>query len=146
MTENFTGKGQGVYNTIAGSVGALGGLPALFGGAGAYNNGGACNNNAGVCSENTYVTRFELEQSQIIARLQTEVSLRDANTFTMQEMGKLRDYQEGINTRQAVWNQANTSAISCMNDQIAVFTNMTKTGIKSSAICDDCGTCCGCNV
>ena len=40
---------------------------------------GNCNNN---CSENMPINRYELGQEQMIAKLQSEVALRDANIFT----------------------------------------------------------------
>ena len=79
--------GAGLGLGIAGTA-----LGLLNGGGGILNLGG-WGNNCG-CSESMLVNRYEAGQAARIAELETEVKLRDANTFTMGEMGKLRDYME----------------------------------------------------
>ena len=88
------------------------------------------------------VNRYEAQQSARIAELETEVKLRDANTFTMQEMGKLRDYMETkfdkVDERlckQAEWNAAQTGALSCMQSQIQQLFGLTKLVVPNTSVC-----------
>lgn len=123
-----TGLGLGIAGTALGVLG--GGLNGLLGG------------RAMGCSEDHYINRYEAMQSAKIAELETEVKLRDANTFTMGEMNKLRNYVdskfESINSsicQQGVWNAAALSNIQCMKAQIAVLSGLTKTVIPKDSIC-----------
>lgn len=63
-----------------------GGLNGLFGG---WRNG-----NCG-CSEDHVVDRYEAGQAARIAQLETEVKLRDANTYTDQKMLEMYKYFDG---------------------------------------------------
>lgn len=139
--------GTGIAGTALGVLNS-GLLPNLFGGmAGGWNNG--CGGwNRGVypvvaeCSDNQFVNRYEAQQSARIAELETEVKLRDANTYTIGEINKLRDYTDRRIERiehqlcdQAVWNTAQTGTISCMAQQISALQGLTKTVIPHSSIC-----------
>jgi hypothetical protein len=100
------------------------------------------NGNACQTSEDHCVNRYEAAQSARIAELETEVKLRDANTYTLGEVGKLRDYMERRFDRvehelceQRSYNVANTSAISCIQGQIATLMGLTKTVIPSENVC-----------
>lgn len=94
------------------------------------------------CANNGVINRYEAEQQARIAELETEVKLRDANTFTMGEMGKLRDY---VDTRfskvehelcdQRVYNATNTATISCIANQVNQLMALTKVVIPNSSIC-----------
>ena len=130
-------KGNAALTTgIIGTAGvALPLLSGLLGGMGWNGNGGCCN-------EDHFVNRYEATQSARIAELETEVKLRDANTFTMGEMNKLRDYVDGRFTgieaqicQQNVYNATNTAAIACINGQIAQLMGLTKTVIPNTSIC-----------
>ena len=123
------GLGLGIAGTALGLLnnGNLGGIL------------GGCNNG---CGNEHMVSRYEAQQSARIAELETEVKLRDANTFTMSEMGKLRDYVdrrfEGVNasiSQQAVINAQITANISCMSGQIATLMGLTKTVIPIGNVC-----------
>ena len=101
------GLGLGIAGTALGLLGN-GGLPGLLGGWG--NN---CNSwGAGVCSENMPVSRFELGQEAKISELQSQIALRDANTYNDQKLlevykyfdGQLRNVHETL-CAQAVTNQ-----------------------------------------
>jgi hypothetical protein len=88
------------------------------------------------------VNRYEATQSARIAELETEVKLRDANVYTLGEMGKLRNYVDAkfdaINTQlcqQAVVNAQITANIGCMQNQIAVLSGLTKTVIPIDSVC-----------
>ena len=88
------------------------------------------------------VNRYEAGQAARIAELETEVKLRDANTFTMGEMGKLRDYMEnrlrgieGQICQQSVINAQITANISCMQQNLAVLNGLTKTVVPIDNVC-----------
>lgn len=117
--------------------GLLGGLN--MGGTRNVNVNGECG-----CSENHLVNRYEAAQSARIAELETEVKLRDANTYTDQkslEMYKYIDGKlEGINRRlceQDVWNATQTATLNCMANQIAALNGMTKLVIPKANICPE---------
>ena len=125
-----TGLGLGIAGTalglLAGNGGVLGNLFA----------------NRATCHENTGVSRFDLTQQARIAELETEVKLRDANTFTMGEMNNLRNYVDGkfdaINAQlcqQNVYNATNTAAIGCIQAQVAQLMSLTKVVIPNGSIC-----------
>lgn len=118
----------------AGALGAellRGGLGGLFGGM-----GGA------TCNENMPVNRYEASQNARIAELETEVKLRDANTYTDNKLLELYRYMDGkfesVNHRlcdQAVWNATQTSTIACMAQQIAALNGLTKLIVPASSVC-----------
>jgi hypothetical protein len=128
--------GAGLGTGIAGlALGVLnGGLGNLFNGM-----GGTCG-----CNEDHLINRYEATQSARIAELETEVKLRDANTYTLTEMGKLRDYVDrrfdGVNAQlcnQAVLNTQVTANISCMQGNIATLMGLTKTIIPITNVCPE---------
>lgn len=129
---------KGVAGTALGlSAGALG-LELLRDGLGGLLDG--CN---GGCNEHM-VNRYEASQSARIAELETEVKLRDANVYTMTEMGKLRDYVdrrfEGVNasiSQQAVINAQVAANLSCMQGNIATLMALTKTVVPINNICPE---------
>lgn len=137
------GKGNAALTT--GIIGTAGfGLNLLGNLLGANNNCGCAANAVYGCSDNQPVNRYDASQSARIAALETEVKLRDANFYTSQEMGKLRDYVdrrfEGVNAQlcqQAVINAQTTANISCMQNQIAVLNGLTKTVIPIDSICPE---------
>lgn len=103
--------------------------------------GGLFGNNCG-CSDNMAVNRYEASQNAKIAALETEVKLRDANFYTLSEMGKLRDYVDGRFNgieqeicQQRVYNATNTSAMTCMQGQIAQLYSLTKLVVPNGSIC-----------
>ena len=113
--------------------------------------GNLFNGNNATCSENCYVNRYELQQEQKIAQLQSEISLRDANMFTDNKIidlykyvdGELRDIRATQNdkwTSQAVINAQTNSGLAVLNNQIADITNtvnsITKTGVPTSVLCN----------
>lgn len=127
------GLGLGIAGTALGLLG--GGIPGLF------NTGWS---GAGCCTENMPVNRYEASQSARIAELETEVKLRDANTYTLSEMSKLRDYVdrrfEGVNAQlcqQAVINAQTVANISCMQNTINTLSGLTKTVIPITSVCPE---------
>ena len=125
------GLGLGIAGTALGLLNGNGnGLGGLFGGS------------RSGCSEDHCINRYEASQSARIAELETEVKLRDANTFTMGEMGKLRDYVDsrfsGIEAQicqQNVYNATNTATINCMAGQIAQLMSLTKLVVPNASVC-----------
>ena len=106
------------------------------------NCGCGCNNNPCGCSEDHYVNRYEAGKDARIAELETEVKLRDANTFTMGEMGKLRDYFEGKFDRvegrlaeQMAYNAANNATIGCISAQVQQLFGLTKLVVPNTSVC-----------
>lgn len=130
------GLGLGIAGTALGLLG--GNLGGILGG---------WNNNPygmGIPSESVPVNRYEAGQNARIAELETEVKLRDANFYTLSEMGKFRDYVdrrfeciEGKVNSQAVINAQVTANLSCMQGQIATLMGLTKTVIPIGSICPE---------
>ena len=131
--------GAGLGTGIAGlSLGVLnsGLFNGLLGGNG-WNN---CN--CGACSDNYLINRYEAGQSAKIAELETEIKLRDANFYTLGEMGKLRDYVDGRFAHvehelcdQKVFNATAISNISCIQGQVAQLMGLTKLVVPNGSIC-----------
>lgn len=100
----------------------------------------------GTCSADHLVNRYEAEKDARIAELETEVKLRDANTYTDQKLlevykyfdGELKDARREL-CDQAVWNATQTSTITCMGQQIAalqgVMQGLTKIVIPNDRVC-----------
>ena len=107
--------GLGVAGTALGVLN--GGLGNLFGG------WGNCGN---ACSENMPVTRYELGQEAKIADLQSQIALRDANTYNDQKTlevykyidGQLRDVRDTL-CAQAVHNQKTEDSFVLARQDIA---------------------------
>ena len=123
----IAGLSLGVLNAMGGCNGGL--LGGLFG-------GGNC------CHENMPVNRYELAQEQKIADLQSQVALRDANTYNDQKILELYKYVDGkldgVNAaicQQSVYNATNTAALTCMQGQIAALMGLTKTVIPAANVC-----------
>jgi hypothetical protein len=121
LTTGIIGTALGVMNN--------GGLGNILGGCG-------CNGNAG------YYSRYDAEKDARIANLETEVKLRDANFYSLSEVGKLRDYMEHRFDKvehelceNRIYNATNTAAVSCLQSQIAQLANLTKTVIPAANIC-----------
>ena len=84
------------------------------------------------CSEDRLVNRYEAGKDARIAELETEVKLRDANTYTMSEMNKMRNYVDdrfsAINNQlcaQAVHNQRTEDSFALASrDLLAVKTDL----------------------
>lgn len=126
-----TGLGLGIAGTALGLL------------AGGLNGTGILNtNNCSGCSENHYINRYEATQSARIAELETEVKLRDSNIYTDSKILDLYKYVDGkfgaIENQlceQRVYNATNTSAISCIQGQIAQLASLTKIVIPNTSVC-----------
>ena len=153
MAEFVAGKGTtalGIIGTVLGSLGVAGnngmGLN-LFG------NGNTC-----TCSEDHTVNRYELAQEQKIAQLESQIALRDANTYSDQKLlevykyvdGELKDIRATMcanDKGQAVINANLNASIVALNGQVAqtaaTLAGITRVAIPKNQICDFC--CTGCN-
>lgn len=128
---------KGIAGTALGlGIGALG-VEALNGGLNGIL-GGRMNG----CGENMYINRYELGQSQRISELETEVKLRDANFYTLSELGKLRDYVDGRIgciekeiSEQKVFNATNIATISCIQSQVQQLMSLTKLIVPNGNVC-----------
>lgn len=135
MAEYVAGRGTtalGIIGTVLGSLGVAGN-----GGGGLFNLGGGA-----VCHENMPINRYEAQQSARIAELETEVKLRDANTYTLSEMAKFRDYVDGKFAavheelcQQRVYNATNIATVNCLSGQVAQLMSLTKVVIPNTSIC-----------
>lgn len=135
----YASRGQGNAGVALGSVGtALGGLN-LLGGLGALFNGSiGIGPRAGTpivngtCNEDHLVSRYDLDMVQKIqnkdaeiAALNTDIKLRDANTYSDQKNlelykyvdGRFREFEAAI-ASQAVQNQANKDSFQILQERL----------------------------
>lgn len=125
-----SGLGLGIAGTALGVLN--GGLGNLLGTN--YNNCG--------CSDNMMVNRYELSQEQKIAKLETEVALRDANIYSDQKLSevykdlsaRINGLEAGLNA-QAVYNATNTATINCIQGQVAQLFGLTKLVVPNTSVC-----------
>jgi hypothetical protein len=125
------GLGLGIAGTALGLMaGGLGNFGILSG------------NNKNVPSEDHCVNRYEANQAARIAELETEVKLRDSNIYTDGKILDLYKYVDGklacIENQlceQRVYNATNTSAIACLQGQVAQLAGLTKVVIPNTSIC-----------
>lgn len=122
------------------TLGAIGtGLSILNGGLGNILGGGW--NNCG-CSDNMAVSRYELGQESRIAKLESEIALRDANIYNEQKMNDFRNYvdakfsnlESAINA-QAVYNATNNGFVACVRKDIDELMSLTKNVIPITNVC-----------
>lgn len=96
----------GIIGTAGVGLGLLnGGLNGLFGG---WRNG-SCG-----CNEDHVVDRYEAAQAARIAELETEVKLRDANTYADQKMLEMYKYSTARSARLKTLTQLRRSPISAL--------------------------------
>jgi hypothetical protein len=123
-----SGLGLGIAGTALGVLnGGLGNILGM-----------GCNN----CSENVMVNRYELSQEQKIAKLETEVALRDANIYSDQKLAevykdlsaRINGLEAGLNA-QAVYNATNTATINCIQGQVAQLFGLTKLVVPNTSVC-----------
>lgn len=140
-----SGLGLGIAGT---ALGLLNGNNGLLGGV--LGNNYACG-----CSENHVVNRYELAQESKIAELQSQIALRDANTYNDQKLlevykyfdGELKDVRATIcanEKMQAVNNAKFESGIDVLGSQVAsinsTISGLTKTVIPNANVCPGWGT------
>lgn len=112
-----------------------GGLNGLFGG---WRNGG--------CNEDHTVDRYEAGQAARIAELETEVKLRDANTYTDQKLLEVYKYFDGktraleaSDAAQAVTNQRIADSFEAVHNDISCTKNELYGAIRNEAEKRCCG-------
>lgn len=129
-----TGLGLGIAGTALGVL------------AGGLNTGalGARTVTNGSCSEDQYINRYEAQQSARIAELETEVKLRDANTYTDQKMLQMYQYIDGkFNNveaqlcQQSVVNAQVAANLSCLQGTVETLQGLTKTVIPIDNVCPE---------
>ena len=153
-----TGLGLGIAGTALGLLnnGSLGNLlGGLVGGAnpnaaameylammGAFPGAKFC------CNEDHTVNRYEAGKDARIAELETEVKLRDANTFTMGEMNAMRNYVDGQFREirdslcgQAVINQKTADSFERVHDDLMCV----KGDLEGKIAAERAARCCGDN-
>lgn len=138
-----SGLGLGIAGTALGLLNGNGLLGGLFG------------NNC--CSENTPVSRYELGQESRIAKLESDIALRDANIYNDQKLlevykyfdGELKDVRKTMcanEKAQAVVNAKFESGIDILGSQVSSITNtianLTKTIIPNANVCPGWGNVC----
>ena len=134
--ENFASRGvagAGLGLGIAGTALGLlngGGLGNIFG----------MNQNG--CAEDHFVNRYEAQQAAKIANLETEVKLRDANTYTDQKLLEMYRYVDGKFAcveheiaEQHTFNAVTNSMLGCLKGDVAGLMALTKTVIPAANIC-----------
>ena len=127
------GLTTGIIGTALGAM-SSGILPNLLGGNG---NAAAC-----ACNENMLVNRYEAAQSARISELETEVKLRDANTYTDSKLLEQYKYFDGEIRRidnelcnQKVLNATQIGTIGCIQGQIAQLQALTKLVVPNTSVC-----------
>lgn len=142
-----SGLGLGIAGTALGVLN--GGLGNLLGGFGGMNYAG--------CSENHLVNRYELAQESKIAELQSQIALRDANTYNDQkllevykyfdgELKEIRQHQCDKWAAQGVINAKFEAGMDVMASQIgsinATIGSITRTVIPNANVCPGWGNVC----
>lgn len=141
---HYASNGKGNLGVTLGAIGT--GLGVLSGGLNGIGGilGNGVRTNACGCSEDHMVNRYEAAQSARIAELETEVKLRDANTYTDSKILDLYRYVDGkfgcIESQiaqQAVYNATNTATLGCIQGQVAQLMALTKMVIPTASICPE---------
>lgn len=137
VEHNYASKGVGGAGLGLGIAGTALGL--MNGGLGGLLNANGANCG---CNEDHYVNRYEAAQAARIAELETEVKLRDSNTYTDGKILELYKYVDGKFARvehelceQKVFNATQIGTISCIQGQIAQLMGLTKTVIPAGNVC-----------
>lgn len=137
VEHNYASKGVGGAGLGLGIAGTALGL--LNGGLGGLLNANGANCG---CNEDHYVNRYEAAQAARIAELETEVKLRDSNTYTDGKILELYKYVDGKFARvehelcdQKVFNATQISTISCIQGQVAQLMGLTKLVVPNGSIC-----------
>lgn len=103
---------------------------------------------SGCCSEDHPVNRYDAAQAARIAELETEVKLRDANTYTLNHMNDMRNYVDGQLREirdalcgQAVTNQRTADSFERVHDDIMCV----KSNLEGQLAAERAARCCGDN-
>lgn len=116
LTTGIIGTSLGALNMLGNGAGLLGNLT-----------GGnmAARAAVGCCNEDHLVDRYTLAQESKIAELETQIALRDANTFTDQKFLELYKYVDGefrnirdVLSEQAVKNQKTSDSFQLVTERM----------------------------
>lgn len=145
---NVTGQGQGNLNTVLGAIGTYGALNSgalggLLGGLGGYN---GMNRNGCCSSQDMPVSRYEAAMMQELSAKDGKIALLESNIYTDQKIADVYERltnkidcnkaaQDAVNLQQATYNAANTSAIGCIQSQVAQLFGITKLVVPNSSVC-----------
>lgn len=156
---SVTGQGQGILNTVL-SATAIGNQ--LLTGSGIFGGLLGGNNNRPVeiiTSEDRPVSRYEAKMMQELSAKDGKISLLESQVYTDQKLTDVTKYlqseigvvanevrrnkemQDGINLNQAVYNGTNTSAVTCLQGQIAQLQSLAQLVVPQRNVCE---TGCGC--
>lgn len=135
LFRNLVSRGNSGSVSEAATIAAIPALASIYSGISNQNN---------TCSEQHTVNRYEAAQAARIAELETEVKLRDANTYTDSKMldmykyvdGRLRDVESQL-CDQKVYNATNTATIGCIANQVAALSALTKIVVPADNICPE---------
>ena len=135
MSVNFTAADR-----VGGIGGYIGGIATLLGLA----NGGVITPSNRNCEGDHVVNRYEAQKDARIAELETEVKLRDANTYADQKTlavyqyidNRMRNVESQISA-QAVVNAQVAANLSCMQNTLNTLSGMTKTVIPINNVCPE---------
>lgn len=138
LTTGIIGTALGAINTL-GNAGGLAGLLGLNTPAPAPANiPGTFPGYIPTMQVDPCVNRYELGLQQQIAAKDSQIALRDANTYVDQKLLQLYQYidgrnreQEAINTQQAVLNQANKDSFQMVSERLACVKNELEGQIKA---------------
>lgn len=163
------GLTTGIIGTSLGALALLGGGASLLGGAGngvfggrtnagqAYldgvmmqalmGNGCGCRTNTcGTCESDHLVSRYDADKDARIAKLETEIALRDSNTYTDQKALEMYQYVDGRMRaieaqicQQAVVNQATQDKFQLVQQESECCCNTVKMMIQNEAQARCCG-------
>jgi hypothetical protein len=96
----------------------------------------------GIATKKMPVNRYEAAQSARIAELETEVKLRDANSYTNGLLNNFRNYVDAKFASvekeicdQKTYNAVNTATLNCISGQVAQLMSLTKMVIPIASIC-----------
>ena len=138
LTTGIIGTALGAINTL-GNAGGLAGLLGLNTPAPAPANiPGTFPGYIPTMQVDPCVNRYELGLQQQIAAKDSQIALRDANTYVDQKLLQLYQYMDGrnreqdaINTQQAVLNQANKDSFQMVSERLACVKNELEGQIKA---------------
>ena len=127
--------GSGLGLGIAGTA-----LGLLNGGSG-FNLGGILGG-GNCCHENMPINRYEATLMQELAAKDSQIALRDANTYNDQKLLEVYKYFngqiDGIRhqlSEQAVYNGVNTATVSCLQGQVQQLYGLTKLVVPNTSVC-----------
>lgn len=134
LLKNIGGANNSISGGEAAAIAAIPAMASIAAGVSAH----------GTCNEDHTVNRYEAAQAARIAELETEVKLRDANTYTDNKMldmyqyvdGRLRNVESQI-CDQKVYNATNTATIGCIANQVAALSALTKIVVPADNVCPE---------